>query len=322
MSIEIKVSKEYLAGTKVMLGTPMYGGNATGVYTKSVADLAVMLNQWGVGLNLFFLMNESLITRARNYVADQFMRSDCTHLIFIDADIGFEPRDVMALLALLNDDSEFDVLAGVYAKKTISWEKIKDAVDKGYADQDPQALEQFVGDFVFNPMPGVMEIPLDKPVEVAEAGTGFMMIKRRAFEKVAAARPDLLYRPDHVRTADFDGSREIMAYFMDPIDKWDREKLFRETLERIANATDDDERIAAGEYAREALAHQEPETRRLLSEDYFFSHEVRKAGGKVGICPWMQFQHFGTYSFGGSLAALAQIGASPTVDPSKVGRRK
>lgn len=320
MALQIQIDRNELSKRKVMVGTPMYGGQCAGMYTRSVADLSVLFAQWGVGLQLYFLFNESLITRARNYVADEFMRSDCTHLMFIDSDIGFDPRDVMAMLALAGDDTDYDVLCGPYPKKCISWEKIKRAVDKGVADKDPTVLDRYVGDFVFNPLQGET-VYLDKPSQVLEAGTGFMMIRRSAFEKLKAARPDLSYKPDHVRTAAFDGSREIMAYFMDPIDKWNREKLFRETLEKIANATDD-ERMYAGEIAAEALKHQEPESRRLLSEDYFFCQELRKAGGKVWLCPWMQLQHVGSMVFGGSLADLASVGATATADVNELRNKK
>lgn len=322
MSIQIKIEKSELSKKKLFLATPMYGGACSGMYTRSLVDLGVILAQWGVHLKLFFLFNESLITRARNYCADEFMRSDCTHLLFIDSDIGFDPRDVLAMLALSTDESEYDVLCAPYPKKCISWEKIKKAVDKGFADDNPNNLENFVGDFVFNPLPGHSSIQIDRPSEVLESGTGFMLIQRRAFEKVNANRPDLMYRPDHVRTAAFDGSREIMAYFMDPIDRWSRENHYRKALEGIRDAVDDDERLSAREYAREALEHTEPESKRLLSEDYFFCQEVRKAGGKVWLCPWMRLQHVGTYTFGGSLEALAAAGATATASHEELAKSK
>jgi hypothetical protein len=104
-----------------------------------------------------------------------------------------------------------------------------------------------------------------------------MMIRRRTFEKYQEAFPELSYKPDHVRTEHFDGSREIMAYFDCIID---------------------------------------PVSKRYLSEDYMFCYNVQKMGGQVWFCPWMQLQHVGTYIFGGSLADLASIGAAATADAS------
>jgi hypothetical protein len=214
------------------------------------------------------------------------MRSGDTHMIFIDSDIGFNARDVIALLALQDPDDandKYDILAGPYPKKCISWEKIKQAVDKGFADENPQELEKFVGDYVFNPRNGQNEIPINSPAEVSEAGTGFMMIRRATFEKYKAAFPHLSYKPDHVRTAAFDGSREIHAYFDCIID---------------------------------------PDSKRYLSEDYMFCYNVQKMGGQVWLCPWMQLQHVGSYIFGGSLADLARIGASATADTSQIKHKK
>jgi len=283
MAFEVKVSIEELRKRKLFLATPMYGGNCVGMYTRAVADLAAICAKYGIPLQLYFLFNESLITRARNYCADEFLRSDATHMLFIDSDIGFNPQDVLALLAMQDDDSDYDVIGAPYPKKCISWEKIKLAVDKGIADEDPNKLEKFVGDYVFNPRNGQREIPIGEPVEVMEMGTGFMMIRRKTFDKYKEVFPHLHYKPDHIRTEAFDGTREIMAYFDCIID---------------------------------------PVSKRYLSEDYMFCYNVQKANMKVWFCPWMQTQHVGTYVFGGSLADLASIGASATADSASLKKDK
>ena len=222
MSFEIKIPISDLQKKKLFVATPMYGGACAGMYARSIADLAAICAKYEIPLQLYYLFNESLITRARNYCVDEFLRSDATHLMFIDSDIGFNPQDVIALLALQTEESEYDIIGGPYPKKCISWEKIKIAVDKGFADEDPNNLEKFVGDYVFNPKGGAKEIPIGQPVEVMEMGTGFMMIRRNTFDVYKKAFPHLSYKPDHVRTAAFDGSREIHAYFdciIDPVSK-------------------------------------------------------------------------------------------------------
>jgi hypothetical protein len=281
--MKLEISIEELRKRKLFVATPMYGGQCAGMYTRSIADLSAFCAKHEIPLQLYYLFNESLITRARNYCCDEFMRSDATHLMFIDSDIGFNPQDVIALLAMQSDDSPYDVIGGPYPKKCISWEKIKMAVDKGVADEDPNVLEKFVGDYVFNPKGDQKEIPLGEPVEVLEIGTGFMMIRKETFRKYAVAFPEQSYKPDHVRTEHFDGSREIMAYFDCIID---------------------------------------PDSKRYLSEDYNFCYHAQKAGMKVWFCPWMQMQHVGSYIFGGSLADLASIGASATADQSQLKHKK
>jgi hypothetical protein len=281
-AMEVSVSIEELRTRKIFVATPMYGGICGGQYCKSTADLSSMAAQYGMDVRFFYLFNESLITRARNYLVDEFLRSDCTHLMFIDSDIGFNPNDVIALMALSKEDSPYDIIGGPYPKKCISWEKIKLAVDKGVADKDPNVLEKFVGDYVFNPKSGAGSIPIGEPVEVLEIGTGFMMARKNTFQKFSEKFPQYSYKPDHVRTAAFDGSREIMQYFQAEID---------------------------------------PVSKRYLSEDYWFCQKVQEMGLKTWFCPWMQMQHVGTYIFGGSLADLASIGASATADPSALGKK-
>jgi hypothetical protein len=283
--MELKIEVAELQKRSLFIATPMYGGVCTGAFARSMQDLTALCLRYGIQMRCYYLFNESLITRARNYACDEFMRSGMTHMMFIDADIGFDPNDVISLLALQSDDSDYDIIGGPYPKKCIAWEKIKQAVDKGFADQDPNALDQFVGDYVFSPVmkEGVTNIRLDEPAEVLELGTGFMMIRRETFVKFQEAYPGQYYRPDHARTAHFDGSREIVAFFDAVID---------------------------------------PDSKRYLSEDYMFCQWSRKIGLKTYLCPWMRLSHTGTYTFGGSLHAIASIGAAATVDPTKIVKKQ
>ncbi len=65
MKIEINI--EDIRKKKLFLATPMYGGQCAGMYTKSVADLSALFAKYQIPLQLYYLFNESLITRARNY---------------------------------------------------------------------------------------------------------------------------------------------------------------------------------------------------------------------------------------------------------------
>jgi len=284
--MEIEIDLDILRKRKLFVATPMYGGQCHGMYTKSTADLAKLCTHYGIEVKFFYLFNESLITRARNYCVDEFMRSDYTHLMFIDSDIGFDPNDVLTLLALMdtdNPDNDKHIMCGPYPKKTIAWEKIKRAVDKGFADDNPGELERFVGDYVFNPAEGQSQVRLDQPVKVLEGGTGFMMVTRDAFKKFDEAYPDYSYKPDHVRTKHFDGTREIMMYFQALIDE---------------------------------------RSKRYLSEDYMFCQWMQKIDVATWMCPWMKLLHTGSYTFGGSLSDLAQLGSSATADIDEISRMK
>jgi hypothetical protein len=282
--MEIKIDMEKLREQGLFVATPMYGGMCAGMFAKSCADLSTICTQYGIPLQYYYLFNESLITRARNYCCDEFMRSTSQHMMFIDSDIGFNPQDVIALMALqANEPEKYDIIGGPYPKKCISWEKIKLAVDKGIADSDPNVLEKFVGDYVFNPKGGQQSIKIDEPVEVLEIGTGFMMVTKKAMQKFQDTYPEYMYKPDHVRTEHFDGSREIMMFFQAEVD---------------------------------------PISKRYLSEDYWFCQKAQQAEIRTWFCPWMKLQHVGSYIFGGSLADLASIGAAATADPGSLGGKK
>jgi hypothetical protein len=284
--IQVQIPIDELRQRSLFVGVPMYGGMCTGMFARSIADLSAICTQYGVRLQFYFMFNESLIPRARNYVADEFLRSTCSHMMFIDADIGFEAQDIIAMLALQSDDSEYDIISGVYPKKCIAWEKIKYAVDKGKADKNPNDLEKYVGDYVVNFIEGTTQISMHQPAQVLEVGTGFMMIRRKTFEAFKTRFPEYSYKPDHVRTENFDGSREITMFFQSEIDP--------------------------------------KGTKRYLSEDYWFCQRIQEINLKTWICPWIALKHVGTYVFGGSLMDIAALGASPTasVDALQITKQK
>ena len=270
MEIEVKI--EELRKKKIFVATPMYGGMCHGMYTKSTADLATIATQYGMDVRFFYLFNESLITRARNYLVDEFLRSPYTHLMFIDSDIHFNPNDVLTLAAL-----DKEIIGGPYPKKCIAWEKVRNAVDSGLADEDPQVLEQYTGDYVFNPVEDTHKIQVGEPVDVLEIGTGFMLIKKQVFNDFREAYPQFAYTPDHNRSEHFTGDRDIHAYFDTVID------------------------------SDAYLGDISGKSNRYLSEDYFFCQFVRRIGYNIWLCPWMKVGHMGSYIFAGSMASLANL---------------
>ena len=267
--MEIKVTSEELRKKKLFVATPCYGGMNLGLYTKSCLDLQAMCIQYGLECRFSFIFNESLITRARNYLVDEFLRSGCTHMLFIDADINFNPQDVIALLAL-----DKDVSGGPYPKKAIKWRAVKKAVENN-PEIDANMLANVTGDYVFNPVKGTAQFTVSEPLSVLEIGTGFMLIKREVFAKMEEAYPMIRYKPDHVGQAHFDGTRYIHAFFDTVID----------TKDSIVGGGSD----------------------RYLSEDYMFCQMWRKIGGEIWLCPWMKTSHIGTYHFAGDMPAVANF---------------
>ena len=210
--MEIQLNREVLEDKKLFIATPMYGGSCLGTYMKSCLDLQTACMQYGIDVKFSFLFNESLIQRARNYLADEFLRSDATHLMFIDADIGFNPIDIIAMLAM-----DKDIIGAPYPKKTIKWENIKKAVLKN-PDIPSSELDKLGGDIVFNPVSGTERFSISEPLQVLEIGTGMMMIRRDVFTTFKERYPEYEYTPDHVGTSHFGGDRKIHSYFNVEID--------------------------------------------------------------------------------------------------------
>jgi hypothetical protein len=123
------------------------------------------MNGNGLRFSLETIANESLVTRARNnLIAKGMANPDTTHLMFIDADIGFETLDVYKLVA-----ANKDVIGGLYPKKN-------------YPVQ-----------YVINPISGV-EQQESGIQEVHDIGTGFLLIKRHVIEKMFQRYTDLKYK--------------------------------------------------------------------------------------------------------------------------------
>jgi hypothetical protein len=293
--MELSIKVEELRKSKLFIATPMYGGMANGLYVKSALDLQGLCNQYGIETRFSFLFNESLITRARNYLVDEFLRSGFTHLLFIDSDINFFPQDVLALLAL-----DKDIIGAPYPKKTINWRNIAAALVQN-PTVSPAELDKLTGDYVFNPVPGTTQFKVNEPLEVMEIGTGYMMVKREVFEVFKDKYPKLNYKPDHVGQANFDGSRYIHAYFDTVIDNG---YTYDDLYALVAKAS-------AGEDVREQAAKfielEKSASHRYLSEDYMFCQYWRKIGGKIWLCPWIKTQHVGTYAFTGDMPAIANL---------------
>jgi len=240
---------------KLFIATPMYGGMCAGYYTQSVLQLNNVFSGRGIAAQYSFMFNESLITRARNALTHTFLQGDCTHLMFIDADIRFNPEDIVKMI-----EADKDIICGIYPKKEINWHTVKQAIDR---ETPIEQLKHHTGSFVVNLVgyAGEVTVPVNEPVEIFNGGTGFMLIKRKVFTKLAKLVPE--YTND---VGDLSGqlknSAKIKEFFATSI---------------------------------------EPDTNRLLSEDYHFCRIWRMAGGKVYAAPWAYLGHMGSYIFEGGL---------------------
>jgi len=159
----------------------------------------------GIGFQHCFMMNESVIDRARNGLVHEFLtKSTADFLLFIDADIQFRPEDVLMMMSY-----DKDLICGPYPKKHVTWPVIIAAVKNNL--DDPEYLEKLVGEYVFSTLDS--DTKMEEIVRVAEAGTGLMLVKRSVFEKMAKAFPENAYVSDHSKDIHSGIEKKMHAYF-------------------------------------------------------------------------------------------------------------
>ena len=150
----------------VHFGIPAYGGMITEPCFTSFLRFILMASKMNLQWSLDTMVNESLVTRARNNLMAKMMTNTAaTHFMFIDADIRFTPESIFMMLA-----TDKDVIGGLYPKKALPIS------------------------YVINVKPGTMIQNDIFPVDTM--GTGFMMFKRHVYEKLCAAHPETKYVDD------------------------------------------------------------------------------------------------------------------------------
>lgn len=245
----------------LLICTPCYGGMLHKAYFDSCNKLGAVLQSVGVDHDWNTGRNESLIQRARmEMTAKWLFESDYDFMMWIDSDIQFEPDDVaklwnLAATATVIDRHRVDIAVGVYQMKTLD--------DKFAAWKDGKLitdLDQF-----------------DGPTQVDYAGTGFMMISRRA----ALGIYDYL-KKRHAELKDMLGVHGLREH--DP--------LVREIVDAFAPDYE-------GPNGRVPALYMCPiHNDTLESEDFHFSRIAREAGFPVIMDPSVRLKHWGQYAFG------------------------
>jgi len=142
--------------SKIHFMTPCYGGQITEVCFSSYLQWTILALQNNLDFMVDTLSNESNVNRARNSCAAKFLAGDATHLMFVDADIHFNPTDIVKLVA-----HDKDIVGGIYPQKTLPPKMVVNTLDNAKTEGDL--------------------------VEVGTLGTGFMLIKRGVFEHMIDA---------------------------------------------------------------------------------------------------------------------------------------
>jgi len=248
----------------ILIATPCFGGLMTHVYVHSLLKLMASRGRRTFSVGLLTSAHDSLITRSRNALVRNFLDNPtATHLLFIDADIGFEPESVHRLL-----DLDEEVAAGMYPVKVVDWSRMSAVVRPGMTEE---MLRESGMHFVGVPCTGSEHEQRGGFVTGQYAGTGFMMIKRSAIQRLIAAHPETAYRTTHTYPMPTTEGASLYNLFDCMID---------------------------------------PETGVYLSEDYTFCRRFRKIGGKVWLDTESRLRHVGSMEFQGrAIVEMTKYGA-------------
>jgi len=258
-----------LTGKSLMLATPVYNLTASTTYQNSILELASLCRAYGVMFS-YASLHDSLVTRARNRLVDIFLsQPQYDYHMWVDSDIQFSPPDVLQLMMRMDADHEF--ICGAYPKKQINWHRVRDAVRKN-PDIEPSQLELCSSDFVMNLVskPDGQKMSFINIGELAEITDAGtgFMLLHRNVYNKLIASGTIA---DYTPMADEPsfGGPTIYNFFHVDVDQ---------------------------------------DTNNYLSEDYWFSRQWKKIGGKVWLAPWVNLVHYGQYAYKGTLTALAGMG--------------
>lgn len=160
-----------LKGRRLMIAIPAYDGKLNISAATALSVLTLESIRYGFELHISHISGSSIITRARNFLVKRFMDSECTDLLFVDADINFKAADVVRLLAMSDGK---DVVTGAYPRRGGATSFFTD-IDYGPND------EVYIDDGL---------------LRVKRIGTGFMLIRRHVLEELHNKHPEWAYYVD------------------------------------------------------------------------------------------------------------------------------
>ena len=264
---KVEIPLGLLRQKHIFIATPCYGGQLGEPYFRSMMRLAILCNKYNLKYTVSTLANESLVTRGRNTLTSFFMENkDATHLFFIDADIEFNPEDILRMVAY-----DKPIVVGAYPKKAINWDSILGAARADGLQETAETIEGHSSNYVVNfdflkdeKGNNTPQVQIeDNLVKLKDAGTGFMCIQRDVIQKMFDKHPEFKY----VNDINVDNKFEPYMY-----------ALFDTVID--------------------------PESRRYLSEDYMFCRTWQNMGGTVYLDPRTALNHVGHYTFRGNIRKL------------------
>jgi len=251
--------------------TPCYGSVCFVNFVACLLQTIPLFNSFGIPIRVEFCRNDSLVSRARNNLIAKAMYDEtATHFMFIDADITWNPVDLLRLLI-----SNKPLVGGVYPIKNYNfnnltgdntvngWLEHKRKTEFNNVVSDSDYIQNRLLRYNINYISNVLEVK-NNLTQVKHLATGFMLIQRQVIEKMSKAFPSTKYTDD---VGFLHGDENKYAY-----------ALF-------------DCGVEEGHY---------------FSEDWLFCSRWTKMGGQIWIDVTVNLTHTGIEDYKGSfLASIA-----------------
>jgi hypothetical protein len=257
---------------KVVILTPCYGGLCHINYVHALITTINLFQYFKIPLHVEFCKNDSLIPRARNnLVAKSLFDEKMTHFIFIDADIQWNPIDIIKLLI-----ADKCIIGGAYPLRSYNWSKIlpdqngdpnqnkvKAMIDRKNNSvlknimNDESMIRSNLLEYNINYAEKENNI-VQNLIKVKHLATGFLVIKREVFEKMMIAYPSTKYHDD-IKFLTEEENKYAYAFF--------------------------DCGVEEGHY---------------FSEDWMFCSRWTKMGGSIWLDVSINLTHIGNENFVGS----------------------
>ena len=180
---------------RILIGTPVYDEQVLTSYHRSILNLLNRFRSRAPDVTFdSALPSGSLITTSRNALASIVLeRPVYTHLLFIDADMGFSPEAVEKMLAF-----DKPVVACAYPRRKQSHQRV---LEVARTVQEPEENRSIALDYIGGTedwLAGEDQRPIIRGsfARARRAGTGLMLIRRDALEKLRAVFPQLVVEDD------------------------------------------------------------------------------------------------------------------------------
>lgn len=260
----IEIDSKQLQSWNVLFAIPCYDQQISEPTMMSLIKTTMYFRDHNIKFAIATI-TDSLINRARNNMTAKFMANpQFTHMMFIDADISWEPDAIIKLLW-----HNQDVITGAYPIKKIEWDRVVKNVNEGMPSED---LAENSVRFVVNPTKNKKTSSLNVvngAVEIFDAGTGFMLIKRETITRLIESYPELKYSDD---TGSLNDEEQNWTY-----------AFFNSYIDKHLN--------------------------RFLSEDYGFCRYWQEIGGKIWVDPGITLGHLGRMKYSGTMMTFLEQNA-------------